>query len=65
MLKHFTFYYDNRCPVHEEVKYSASYWPQKPESKQFKGMEETDRLWELNENPTATFSPEAAKKLII
>ena len=28
-------------------------------------MEEADRLWELNKNPTATFNLETAKKLIM
>ena len=65
MLKHFAFCYNDRCPVHEETKYSASYWPQKPESEQLKDIEEKDRLWESDKNPTATFSPETAKKLIM
>jgi len=27
VVKHFAFYYNNRCPVHKEAKYNASYWP--------------------------------------
>ena len=27
VVKHFAFYYDNRCPIYKEAKYSASYWP--------------------------------------
>jgi len=26
-VKHFAFYYDNRCQVHKKAKYGASYWP--------------------------------------
>ena len=44
MLKHFAFYYNNRCPIHEKAKYSTSYWPQKPKLKQFKDTEETNKL---------------------
>ena len=65
MLKHFAFCYNDKCPVHEETKYGISYWPQEPESKQLKGIKEADRLWELNKDLTAIFSPETAKKLIM
>ena len=65
MLKHFAFCYNDKCPVHKEAKYGASYWPQEPKSKQLKGIEEADRLWELKQNPTDTFSPESAKMLMI
>jgi len=27
VLKHFAFYYNDKCPVYEEIKYSISYWP--------------------------------------
>ena len=64
-VKHFVFYYDNRCPVHEETKYGASYWPQKPKSEQLKEIKEVNRLQELNKDFTATFSPEVVKKLIM
>ena len=26
IVKHFAFYYDNKCPVYKEAKYSTSYW---------------------------------------
>ena len=65
MLKYFTFCYNDRCPVYKETKYGTSYWPQEPESEQLKDIEKMDRLWELDENPTATFNPETAKKLMI
>ena len=65
VLKHFVFCYDNRCPVYKEVKYSASYWPQEPESEKLKDIEEVDRLWELDKDPIVIFNPESAKKLII
>jgi len=65
VLKHFVFCYNDRYPVYEEVKYGISYWPQKPKSEQLKNTEKADRLWELDKDPTATFSPETAKKLII
>jgi len=41
-VKHFAFYYNNRCQVHEEAKYSASYWPQEPSPDKFKSIEEED-----------------------
>jgi len=65
IVKHFAFYYDNWYPVHKKTKYGTSYWPQKPESEKLKKMEEEDRLWELDKDSTATFSPESAKMLII
>jgi len=30
VVKHFVFYYDDRCPVYKKAKYSANYWLQKP-----------------------------------
>ena len=64
-MKDFVFYYNDKCPVYEEVKYSTSYWPQEPESEKLREIKEVDRLWESDEDSTATFSPEAAKKLIM
>jgi len=26
VLKHFAFYYNNKCPVYKEAKYGANYW---------------------------------------
>ena len=26
IVKHFAFYYNNKCPVYEKIKYGASYW---------------------------------------
>ena len=43
-VKHFAFCYNNKCPVYEETKYSANYWPQEPESEKLKEIEKTDRL---------------------
>ena len=37
IIKHFAFYYNNKYLVYKEAKYSASYWPQKLNPKQFKG----------------------------
>ena len=65
MLKHFVFYYNDKCPVYKETKYGISYWLQKPESEQLKDIKEMDRLQELDKDPTATFSPETAKKLMM
>ena len=65
MLKHFAFCYNNRCPVYKKAKQSTSYWPQKPESEKLREIEEANRLQELDKDPTATFSPETAKKLIM
>ena len=42
MLKHFTFCYNDKCPVYEEVKYGASYWPLKPTLSQFKNIKKED-----------------------
>ena len=42
-MKHFAFYYINKCPVHEEAKYGASYWPQKPSFEQFKSAAEENK----------------------
>ena len=64
-VKHFAFCYNNRYPVYKEAKYGASYWPQKPESKQLKRIEKADRIQELNKNPTFTFSLKSAKRLIM
>ena len=65
MLKHFAFYYNNGCPVHEETKYNASYWPQEPKLEKLKNTKKENRLWELNKNPTATFNLKTTKMLII
>ena len=43
MLKHFVFCYDNRCPIHKEAKYGASYWPQELSLDQFKGTKEEEQ----------------------
>ena len=42
-LKHFTFYYNNSCPVHKEAKYNINYWPQELSLKQFKGIKKEDK----------------------
>ena len=49
-VKHFAFYYNNRCPVYKETKYGTSYWPQKPSPDQFKDIkkEEQDYFNELD-----------------
>ena len=65
MLKHFAFYYNDKCPVHKKAKYSASYWLQESKSEQLRGIKEEDKLWELKQNPTDTFSPESAKMLMM
>ena len=44
VLKHFAFYYNNRCPVYKETKYGISYQPQEPELEKLKGIEEEDRI---------------------
>ena len=41
-LRHFAFCYDNSYPIHKEVKYGTSYWPQELSPEQFKGIEEED-----------------------
>jgi len=65
MLKHFAFCYDNKCSVYKEVKYGASYWPQKPKSKKLRGTKEVDRLWESDKVFTVIFNLETAKKLMM
>ena len=66
IVKHFTFCYDNRCLVHKETKYSASYWPQKPSPDQFKSMKEEkqDCLDELDWESISTCSQKLAKIVI-
>ena len=64
-VKHFAFCYNNQCPVHKEAKYGASYWPQELKSEKLRGTEEEDKLQELKQNPTDTFSPESAKMLMM
>ena len=27
ILKHFAFYYNDKCPGYKEAKYGVSYWP--------------------------------------
>ena len=41
-VKHFAFYYNNRCYIYKEAKYRASYWPQELRHKLFKGIKEAD-----------------------
>src|SRR5271170_3443602 len=41
-VRHFAFCYDDRCQIHEEAKYGASYWPQEPSLEQFKGATEDE-----------------------
>ena len=56
MIKSFTFCYNNYCPTHQEAKYGASYWPQKPKLDVLKGTEEADLLQEIDQDPIATFN---------
>jgi hypothetical protein len=63
-VRHFAFCYDNACRIHEDAKYGASYWPQEPESRGLKGTkesdEESDRLYELDQDVTATCGQRSA-----
>jgi len=40
--------------VHKDIKYRVSYWPQEPELNRLKGMEEQNRLYELDQDPETT-----------
>jgi len=42
--------------VYKDVKYSTSYWPQELELDKLKGIEEQDRLYELDQDLKATCS---------
>ena len=57
-MKHFAFYYNDKCPVYEKAKYSASYWPQKLNLKQFKGIKkkEQNHFDKLDKSPMSTCS---------
>jgi hypothetical protein len=59
-IKSFAFCYNNYCPTHQEAKYGASYWPQEPKSDALKGTEEADLLWEIDQDPMATFNEASA-----
>ena len=63
ILKHFTFYYNNKCPVHKEVKYGISYQPQEPSPDQFKNIktEEQDYFNKLDKDLMLTYSQKSAK----
>ena len=63
-IRSFAFCYNNACRIHEDAKYGASYWPQEPESRGLKGTresdEEQDRLYELDQDVTATCGQRSA-----
>ena len=44
IIKSFAFCYNNYCPIHQEAKYSVSYWPQELKLDVLKGTEEADLL---------------------
>ena len=39
-VKHFVFYYNNKCSVYKEAKYGISYWPQELSPEQFRDIKE-------------------------
>ena len=43
-IKNFAFYYNNYYPIHQEAKYSVSYWPQELKLDVLKGTKEADLL---------------------
>ena len=63
-IRSFAFCYNDHCPVHQDAKYGASYWPQEPKSDELRGTEEADLLWELDQDPMATFSNASAKAVL-
>jgi len=50
--------------VHKDAKYSASYWPQKPELDKLKETKEQDRLYKLNQDPEAIYSQRSIKSIL-
>jgi hypothetical protein len=63
-IQSFAFCYNDHCPVHQDAKYGASYWPQEPKSDRLKGTEEEDLLWEIDQDPMATFNEVSAKAIL-
>ena len=56
IIKSFAFYYNNYCLIYQEAKYSASYQLQELKLDVFKGTKEADLLWEIDQDPIATFN---------
>jgi len=50
--------------VHEDVKYSASYWLQEPELDKLKGTKEQDRLYKLDQDLEAIYSQRLAENIL-
>ena len=64
MIKSFIFYYNNYYPVHQDTKYSTSYWLQEPKLDKLRGTKEADLLQKLNQDLIATFSNISAKAVL-
>ena len=56
IIKSFAFCYNNYCLIHQEAKYSVSYWLQKPKLDVLKGTKEADLLQEIDQDLIATFN---------
>ena len=56
MIKSFIFYYNNYYLTHQEAKYGVSYEPQELKLDVLKGTKEADLLWEIDQDPIATFN---------
>ena len=59
-IKSFAFCYNNYYLTHQEAKYGASYWPQKPKLDALKGTKEVDLLQEIDQDPITTFNKVSA-----
>ena len=64
MIQSFVFYYNNHCLVHQDIKYSVSYWPQEPKLNRLKGTKEEDLLQEIDQDPIATFNKILIKAIL-
>ena len=42
LIRHFTFYYNSACKVHEDAKYGIGQWPQELELSHAKAIQELD-----------------------
>ena len=47
-IKSFAFCYNNYYLVHQDTKYSISYWPQEPKLDKLKGTKKANLLQELD-----------------
>ena len=56
IIRSFVFCYNDYCLIYQEAKYGASYQLQELKLNIFKGTEEADLLWEIDQDLIATFN---------